>query len=298
MAVDDGMIGKSFLPALDDPKKKALVVVMPQLGDFCTAEYAEMLNMVLPDLKAANICLRIIGIGNAKSAQMFSLHTGIPLDCIRTDPTASVHRALELHRGPDWDIPSWIPRGILERFAKEVGAPLEDSVGVARGWLNYMAMCAGIAAPGTLQEIFRGYVGDKTAPERLLPQEVVRAGPIVIKGVVDVKIGPIEYQSLWKNEEGYLRPAELATIRLRSMVEVLTKFDDYVPDQSLIDWRGATFLLDSKGVRSNGPLIYEHRDRGVLTYSETMPRPLSFLSEMIGVEKSRNPMGLKDPEFV
>jgi hypothetical protein len=293
---DDNMIGKSFFPFLDDLKKKCLVVVMPQLGDFDSAEYAEMLNYVLPDLKAANICLRIIGIGNAKSAQMFSLHTGIPLEYIRVDPTASVHRALELHRGPDWDIPSWTPRGALDRFAKEVGAPLEDSVDVARGWLNYMAMCAGISAPGTLQEILRGYFGDKTAPERLFPDQVVRAGPIVIKGVKDVKIGPIEYQSLWKNEEGYLRPAELATVRLRHMVEVLTKFDEYVPDQSLLDWRGATFLLDSKSVRSNGPPIYEHRDQGVLNYSETMPRPLSFLSEMIGFEKSRNPMGMKDPE--
>jgi hypothetical protein len=86
----------------------------------------------------------------------------------------------------------------------------------------------------------RGYFGDKTAPERLLPAHppsIVRAGPIVIRGVTDVKTGPIQYQSLWKNEEGYLRPAELATVRLRSMVEVFTKFDNpYDPYPSLIDW--------------------------------------------------------------
>ena len=38
-------------------------------------------------------------------------------------------------------------------------------------------MCAGIGAPGTLAEILRGYLGDRSAPERLAPDAVVRAGP-------------------------------------------------------------------------------------------------------------------------
>ena len=72
-------------------------------------------------------------------------------------------------------------------------------------------MCARIAAPDTLPEIFRGYVGDRTSPERLKETDVVRVGDndeIVIRGTTDVKIGPIEYQSLWKNQSGYLRTAE------------------------------------------------------------------------------------------
>eukprot|EP00429_Kryptoperidinium_foliaceum_P005830 CAMPEP_0176007110 /NCGR_PEP_ID=MMETSP0120_2-20121206/3063_1 /TAXON_ID=160619 /ORGANISM="Kryptoperidinium foliaceum, Strain CCMP 1326" /LENGTH=168 /DNA_ID=CAMNT_0017339859 /DNA_START=27 /DNA_END=533 /DNA_ORIENTATION=+ len=150
-----------------------------------------------------------------------------------------------------------------------------------------MAMCAGIAAPGTLSEIFRGYVGDKSAPELLAPDDTVRAGPLEIRGTTDVKIGPIRYKSLWKDEEGYLRPAELATIRLRSMVEVLTKFEDYVPDQRLLDWRGATFLMDKNCQSGDVPSLYEHRNPGVLTYSETMPRPLSFLEGYIGKKAFR-----------
>jgi hypothetical protein len=279
---------------------KALVVIMPQLGDFDSVEYATMLKKVLPDLKRANISLRIIGIGNCKTAQMFSLFTGIPLACLRVDPTASVHASLQLHRGPNWDIPDWIPAEWIDWFAKEFcGNDNEKipAVDVARAWFNYMAMCAGIAAPGTIGEILRGYLGDKSAPEMLTSNDIVRVGPLTIKGTTDVKIGPIEYQNLWKDEEGYLRPVELATVRLKSMVEVLTKFGDYVPDQSLLDWRGATFLIDSK--RGDGSeILYVHRNPGVLTYSETMARPLSFLGDYIGQEKARNPLGLQDPEMV
>jgi hypothetical protein len=314
-ALDDALLNSQIGPRnpfsflqQNTPKPKALVVVMPQLGDFDSCEYAELLKNVLPDLERANIALRIIGIGNCKTAHMFSLFTGIPLECIRVDPTASVHSELGLHRGPNWDVPDWIPPGVVEWFARDVCGNDNTKRGptqIARSWLNYMAMCAGISAPGTLKEILRGYLGDKTAPERLPPGETVRAGPITIKGITDVKIGPIQYQSLWKNEQGYLRPAELATIRLRSMVEVLTKFDHYVPDQRLLDWRGGTFLLDetsSKNIfggstNKNKPL-YEYRDRGVLSYSETMDRPLSFLSDLIGMERARNPMGMNDPEFV
>ena len=299
-ALDEAFLGvpkNSLFPSFGKPPK-ALVVIMPQLGDFDSVEYATMLKNILPDLKRANISLRIIGIGNCKTAQMFSLFTGIPLSCLRVDPIASTHANLQLHRGPDWDVPSWVSKEWIEWFAKDICGndnnkiPAQD---VARSWLNYMAMCAGIAAPGTLGEILRGYLGDTTAPEMLTPEDTVRVGPLTIKGTTDVKIGPIEYQNFWKKEEGYLRPVELATVRLKSMVEVLTKFGDYVPDQRLLDWRGATFLLDSKCSEGSKPL-YEHRNPGVLTYSETMPRPLSFLQDFIGYKKARNPLGLRDPE--
>lgn len=277
--------------------RKALIVVMPQLGDFESVEYARMLKQVLPDLKQANIALRIIGIGNCKTAHMFSLFTGIPLECIRVDPSASVHSALQLHRGPNWDVPDWIPSEIIDWFAKDVCGNDNQKIPakeVARSWLNYMAMCAGIAAPGTLPEILRGYLGDKSAPEMISPEETVRLGPISIKGTTHVKLGLLQYENLWKNEQGYLRPVELATIRLKSMVEVLTKFGDYVPDQRLLDWRGGTFLLDESCQRGDKWSLYEYRNPGVLVYSETMSRPLSFLESFIGVDKARNPMGRLD----
>ena len=275
--------------------KKTLVCVMPQLGEFDSAEYAELLASIKSDLDEANMALRVIGIGNEESARRFSSFAGLPLERIRVDPNGSLHRQLSLHGGPDWNVPSVIPDGLLKWFANYVRATTdaetkEDRNLVARAWLNYMAMCAGIAAPDTLPEIIRGYLGDKTAPERLRPDETVRVGEdfIAVTGVTDVKLGPISYQSLWKNEQGYQRPVELATVRLRVMVEVLTNFKSYVPDQKHLHLRGATFLFDE-----DGNIEYEHRDTGVLAYSKTMARPLTFLRPYIG-DKALNPLGLGD----
>lgn len=289
-AFDNTLFEKNFF----SKGSKTLVVVMPQLGDFDSTEYAELLVSVLQDLKKARINLRVVGIGNAVTAKKFSSFTRLPLDLIRVDPNGRIHELLGCHRGPNWDVPDFVPGTFLKWFAAKVGAgndiDVETARGVGRSWLNYMAMCAGIAAPGTLQEILRGYLGDKSAPERLRDDDLVTAGPISIQGVTDVKIGWIEYQSLWKNEKGYQRPAELATVRLRAMVEVLTNFDDYVPDQRYLDWRGATILFDR-----DGKVEYMYRDKGVLTYSATMSRPLSFLAPYIGDVRAMNPLGLADP---
>ena len=281
--------------------RKTLVVAMPQMGDFDSAEYAELLSAVEDDLKNSNIDLRMIAIGDANSARKFASFNNVNLNNLRIDPEGSLHRELNLHAGPNWDIPGFIPAGILDWFADYVGAKAKggdndndrDVSAIARAWLNYMAMCAGIAAPDTLPEIFRGYVGDKNAPERITSDEVVTIGEkddpfIAITGVSDVKLGPFQYQQLWKDEAGYQRPVELATVRLRVMVEVLTNFDEYVPDQRFLDRRGATFLFNE-----DNELLYEHIDSGVLSYSKTMARPLAFLEPYIG-KKALNPLGLGD----
>jgi hypothetical protein len=106
----------------------------------------DQLAAVAEDLKAAGVSLRVIGIGDAGSAERYARFTGLPLELVRVDPDATVHRALGLHSGPGWEVPAQIP----EKFQA-----------VAKAWLNYMAMCAGIGAPGTLQEILRGYLGDR-----------------------------------------------------------------------------------------------------------------------------------------
>ena len=159
-----------------------------------------------------------------------------------------------------------------------------------RAWLNYLAMCAGLGAPGTLAEIARGYFGDATAPERFAADAVVTAGPVTIgPGVGPVKLGPLEYTQWWEDEAGYQRPVELATVRLRNMVEVLSRWDTYVTNRETVALRGATYLFDE-----TGEVLYAYRHRGVLTYSETMPRPLSFLAPYIGDERARNPLRLGD----
>lgn len=157
-------------------------------------------------------------------------------------------------------------------------------------WLNYMAMCAGLFAPGTLPEIARGYFGDRSAPERLRPDEVVKVRDFIEigPGVGPVRLGPFKYTQGWAEESGYQRPIELATVRLKNMVEVLEHWGDYVSDPRHIAVRGATYLFDESGAQ-----LYSYRSRGVLTYSRTMARPLSFLVPFIGA-KALNPLGLGD----
>lgn len=303
---DPTTILKNILGGKNDDNEDTytLVIVMPQLGDFDSAEYAEMLVAVEEDLTKAKISLRVIGIGDEGSAKKFAEFNGLRLDAIRMDKEGSLHKALELHAGPNWDVPTIIPTGVLQWFADYVGATAADGKdsdrdvkAIARAWLNYMAMCAGIAAPDTLPEILRGYIGDKDAPERIRSDEVVTVGGgkdedpfIAITGVRNVKLGPFQYEQLWKDKSGYQRPVELATVRLRVMVEVLTNFAEYVPDQRFLDLRGATFLFGGE----NNDLLYKHIDTGVLSYSKTMRRPLSYLEPYIG-QKALNPLGLGDP---
>ena len=44
----------------------------------------------------------MIGIGDAASAERYARFTGLPLELVRVDPDAIVHRALGLHTGPGW----------------------------------------------------------------------------------------------------------------------------------------------------------------------------------------------------
>jgi glutaredoxin-related protein len=276
-------------------KKKALVVLLPQLGEFDSSEFCEHLVAVQDDLKNANIDLTVIGIGDANNcATSFSKFTGLSLEYLRVDPDATLHKELNLHAGPGWDVPDFVSDELLTFLLNTLpgGAPSDSSQlrPVGKAWLNYLAMCAGIGAPGTLREILRGYFGDAKAPERFADDDIVKAGFVTIgPGVGPVKLGPISYSQWWEDERGYQRPVELATVRLKNMVEVLTKWDTYVSNPITIDQRGATYLFSE-----TGEMLYEYRHKGVLTYSETMPRPLTFLAPYIGEEKARNPLGLLD----
>jgi hypothetical protein len=124
-------------------------------------------------------------------------------------------------------------------------------------------MCAGIGSPGTLAEVFRGYKGDRQAPQLIEDKEVIHAKPL-----------PPIIGSFFKlaGGSGFQRPFELATLRLRNMTEVLSHWKTYVPDGAYLTHRGGTFLFNAQG-----ELLYEHRDRGILGFAANMSRPLSFL---------------------
>ena len=201
---------------------RRLVLLLTQLGDFDSMEYAQALVPVLPQLEAAGIRLRAIAIGDAAGADRFCSYTGFPRESLEVDAEPQLHRELGLYAG-----------------LQTPGGP----------WPGLLLMCPGIGSPGTLAEVFRGYRGDRNAPQRIDSPLFRLAGG-----------------------EGFQRPFELATVRLRNMNEVLSHWRTYVPSDAFITQRGGTFLIDA-----DGSLLYSHRDQGILGFSATMSQPLRFL---------------------
>jgi len=216
----------SQIPGLESGQRR-LVLLLSQLGDFDSMEYAQALVPVLPRLEAAGISTCAIAIGDAAGAERFCAFTGFPRAALQVQADAALHQALGLYAG-----------------LQTPGGP----------WPGLLLMCAGIGSPGTLQEVLRGYTGDRTAPQRLNLSLFRAAGG-----------------------EGFQRPFELATVRLQNMVEVLGNWRTYVPRDDFITQRGGTFLLEA-----DDTLLYSHRDRGILGFSATMNRPLAFLEPFLG----------------
>jgi hypothetical protein len=241
LRVSDGEI-KPVLDGLSNTSK-LLVLIWSQLGDFDNLEYAWWLQREKEKLSSIGITIRAIGIGNRNSGLKFCEYTGFPQESLFVDEKAEIHTLLGLYPGLSIQFP------ILSTSQNAL--------------LNLIIMCAGIGSPGTLKEVFRGYKGDRKAPQLIADEEVVKNTPLPpIKGSFFEAAGG----------KGFQRPFELATLRLGNMTEVLSNWNTYVPDSSYLTQRGGTFLFDSQG-----KLIYEHRDRNILGFAENMSNPLSFL---------------------
>ncbi|WP_036486190.1 peroxiredoxin-like family protein [Myxosarcina sp. GI1] len=227
-------------------KSYLLILILSQLGDFDSLEYAWWLKRESQMLKEREIEVRAVGIGDRDSGLKFCDYTGFPAENLFVDPEAEIHQRLELYSGLTWKFPF---------------LSIEQNA-----WLNLMLMCAGIGSPGTLGEVFRGYTGDRQAPQLIEDETVIRDTPLPpLKG------------SMFKLAGGrcFQRPFELATLRLRNMTEVLSNWNTYVPNAAYLTQRGGTFLFNSEG-----KLLYQHRDRAILGFAENMSRPLSFLTAL------------------
>jgi AhpC/TSA antioxidant enzyme len=231
-----------------DPTRSLLVLVWPQLGDFDSLEYAWWLQRA--QAKLQHLEIRAIGIGNLAAGEQFCQYTGFPAAQLWLDPTATLHRELGLYPGLSLQVPGFKP--------------------AQNAWLNLLLMCAGIGSPGTLTEVFRGYKGDRSAPQLIADDATIQATPLPgLKGEFFRYAGG----------KGFQRPFELATLRLKNMSESLGKWGTYVPDASYITQRGGTFLFNPQR-----ELVYEHRDRGILGFAENMSNPLAFLDQVVEVE--------------
>ncbi len=242
--VSDGEI----VPILSgcETAKKLLVIICPQFGDFDSLEYAWWLQREQKQLESQGLVVRMVGIGDRSSGQKFCEFTKFPAEWLFVDSHAELHSQLNLYSGLSLKLPS---------FSTDQNA-----------WLNLILMCAGIGSPGTLREVFRGYKGDRSAPQLIADEEIVNAKPLPpIAGSFFNLAGG----------SGFQRPFELATLRLRNMAEVIGNWQTYVPDLTYLTQRGGTFLFDDQGV-----LLYEHRDRGILGFAANMSQPLSFLTQV------------------
>ncbi|MBF2057400.1 MAG: hypothetical protein IGQ45_09280 [Cyanobacterium sp. T60_A2020_053] len=220
----------------------ALIIVLPQLGDFDSMEYAWWLQRDKALLAQNNIALRVVAIGARGAGQKFCDYTGFDPDHLFVDATASLHQQLELYPGLQVKLPFLSP--------------------TQQAWFNLLVMCAGIGSPGTLKEVLRGYTGDKNSPSLFSSNETINISPFPsFQGNLFDKVG-----------QDYQRPFELATLRLKNMIEVLTNWHIYVEDGRYLTQRGATFLFDQ-----NQNLLYQHRDKGILGFAENMSNPLQFL---------------------
>jgi AhpC/TSA antioxidant enzyme len=222
---------------------RLLIIVCPQLGDFDSLEYAWWLQRERKQLEAVGLAVRMVGIGDRSAGEKFGNFTGFPTEWLFIDRDAKLHSQLDLYPGLSLKLPS--------------------CSAAQNAWVNLILMCAGIGSPGTLREVFRGYSGDRSAPQLINDGEIVNAKPLPpIAGSFFNLAGG----------SGFQRPFELATLRLRNMAEVLGNWQTYVPDPTYLTQRGGTFLFDDRG-----ELLYEHRDRGILGFAANMSQPLSFL---------------------
>ncbi|CDN10205.1 hypothetical protein RintRC_1509 [Richelia intracellularis] len=241
LRVSDG----EMKPLLDgcSNASQLLILIWSQLGDFDNLEYAWWLQREKEKLSDKGIAIRAIGIGDRNSGIKFCKYTGFAPECLFVDEKAEIHSDLGLYGGLSIQFP------LLSASQK--------------AWLNFLIMCAGIGSPGTLKEVFRGYKGDKKAPQLIGDEEIVDGTPLpAMKGSFFNLAGG----------KGFQRPFELATLRLQNMTQVLSNWNTYVPNASYLTQRGGTFLFDTQG-----NLIYEHRDRGILGFAENMSNPLFFL---------------------
>ena len=120
--------------------KKSLLVFLTHLGDLSSWELAQKLLYYIPKIESADINLVAVAPGaTMEHAKEFCSKTGLPIANLYIDFEAKSYDALKFEKG-------FMPNANISPY------------------LKLLPMLMGIQSEGTINEVLRGYVGDKTAP--------------------------------------------------------------------------------------------------------------------------------------
>ena len=218
-----------------------LIVFLGLLGDFDSFEYA--INLIKKiDFKNNNNNLDVlfIAIGNERGKAKFCRYTGFPAEFLQLVNNNNLHNLMGASKGLD--------------------------IGLG-GWVNMTLMLMGVGSSKTIQEVLRGYIGDKDSKQIYSDEDQINLFSFLNLS------GKLFGRSFGT---GYLRPFELATFRLKNMIEIFKHWKDYMIDTKYLPQRTCTFILDQ-----NNKIIYSYVSKDILNYSSNMKSPLDFLSNYI-----------------
>eukprot|EP00877_Chromochloris_zofingiensis_P011333 jgi/Chrzof1/6453/Cz18g11140.t1 len=198
------------------PGTRVVIPFLTHFADLSSWEFAQkLIKKGIPQLQQQGVQVFTVGLGTPENARLFARELNYPLEHLYADPSGACYKALGFNPG----------------FAADVDI---------NPYLKLLPMLMGIGSPGTVQEVLRGYVGDRGS-----------------KPVFD---GSTPFDILGN---GYQRPFELATLRLNNMIGVLSKWGSLSPpDTNLLVQQGGTLAFDGQD------LIFKHEDSGILKYTD------------------------------
>jgi len=173
-------------------KRYKLIVLFGLLGDFDSFEYAINLQNFIDNNQDGILDIFAIAIGTQKGKEKFCNFTGFSEKNLIVVSDNQIHNNLKISKGLD--------------------------IGLG-GWFNMLLMLSGINSLKTIKEVIRGYTGDRKAKQ--------------IYSEFD-KIDVLKFLNFSGNSfsqvfgDGYLRPFELATFRLKNMNEIIQNWGDYI----------------------------------------------------------------------
>ena len=220
-------------------KKYKLIILFGLLGDFDSFEYAINLTKFLDSNHNVDLNIFALGIGNKIGKEKFCNFTGFPRENLEVVPDNKIHNDLMASKGID--------------------------IGLG-GWINMLLMLSGVNSLKTIKEVIRGYTGDRNSKQIFSELDQIK-----LLNILEYSGNSFKFAF----GDGYLRPFELATFRLKNMIEIIQNWEDYIFNDKFLPQRGASFILNNQN-----QVIYKYLSHDVLGYSPKMNNPLGFISEI------------------